>query len=188
MTKTANSAQTGESVVPVKTPVSIEDHHRIEQFLYTEAAVLDSEELSHWLATMVDPAIRYQMVVRAERHVRDKTPLSARELMVYDDDIRSLKLRIKQFDTGLQRMMDPRQTIRRFVSNVRAVATEVEGQFEVTSYGKAYRFRREYDKDEVVYQRTDLIQTGGEAGYRIVQRRIDLLERVIRSKNLLFFL
>ena len=180
--------QAGEPVALTKTPVSVEVQHQIEQFLYTEAAVLDREEVSQWLATMVDPAIRYQMVVRAERHVRDKTPQGARELMVYDDDIRALTLRIKQFDTGLQRMMDPRQHVRRFVSNVRAVATGTEGQFEVTSYGKAYRFRREYDKDEVVYQRTDLLQRGGEAGFRLVNRRIDLLERVVSSKNLLFFL
>ena len=188
MTMNADPVQAGAPVAPAKTPVSVEVQHQIEQFLYTEAAVLDGEELSYWLATMVDPAIRYQMVVGAERHVRDKTPQSAREVMVYDDNVTALKLRIKQFDTGLQRMMDPRQHIRRFISNVRAVATEVDGQFEVISYGKAYRFRREYDKDEVVYQRTDLIQQGGEAGFRLLNRRIDLFERVIRSKNLLFFL
>ena len=132
--------------------------------------------------------IRYQMVIQEDRHVRDKTAQHLRELMIYDDDLTALKLRVKQFETGLQRMMDPRQYIRRFVSNVRAVETDIAGQFKVTSYGKAYRFRREYDKDEVVYQRTDLIQEGGDADFRLLSRRIDLFERVIRSKNLLFFL
>lgn len=168
--------------------VSVEVQHRIEQFLYTEAAVLDREDLSHWVEAIVDPSIRYQMVIGQDRHVRDKAPLSERELMIYDDDIFALRLRVKQFDTGLQRMMDPRQHIRRFVSNVRIRATDADGQFAVTSYGQAYRYRREYDKDEVVYQRTDLIQQGGAEGFVLLQRRIDLFERVIRSKNLLFFL
>ena len=168
--------------------VSVEDQHKIEQFLYAEAAVLDQERLRHWLEEIVDPSIRYQMVIHEERHVRDKVPMSDRELMIYDDDIDALRLRVRQFETGLQRMMDPRQQIRRFISNVRAQAAAGEGQFTVTSYGKSYRFRREYDKDEVVYQRTDLIQAGGAEGFRLVHRRIDLFERVIRSKNLLYFL
>ncbi len=181
-TKAAEGARANDLMV------SLEEHYRIEQFLYAESTLLDEERIRTWLDTVVDPAIRYQMVIPEVRHARDKTPQNLRELMIYDDDLTALKLRVRQFETGLQRMMDPRQYVRRFISNVRAVQTGTEGQYEVTSYGKAYRFRREYDKDEVVYQRTDLIARGGDVGFRLLKRRIDLFERVIRSKNLLFFL
>lgn len=181
-------SNTVERAVAKANPVSPEQHYRIEQFLFEEAAMLDAEKVGEWLNTMVDPEIQYQMVVQEERHARDKVPQHLRELMIYNDNLAALKLRVKQFDTGLQRMMDPRQHIRRFISNVRATETGTTGRFQVISYGKAYRFRREYDKDEVVYQRTDTIKEGGDAGFLLLNRRIDLFERVIRSKNLLFFL
>ncbi|AIT82146.1 aromatic-ring-hydroxylating dioxygenase subunit beta [Novosphingobium pentaromativorans] len=185
---TINATPAENADAAARKAVSMEVHHSIEQFLYAEAAILDRDDLGYWVNSVLDPGIRYQMVVQADRHVRDKAPLSQRELMIYDDDLTALKLRVRQFDTGLQRMMDPRQHIRRFISNVRVVETETPGEFEVTSYGKAYRFRREYDKDEVVYQRTDLLRQGGDEGFILLKRRIDLFERVIRSKNLLFFL
>lgn len=173
--------------MPQGKPVSIELHHEIEQFLYAEGMTLDQERLREWMEQMLDPDIRYQMVIRDERFAKDKAPESERELMIYDDNLATIDLRIRQFETGLQRMMDPRQYIRRFISNVRAIVVG-DGQFEVTSYGKAYRFRREYDKDEVVYQRIDLLKRDDQGKLRIVKRRVDLFERVIRSKNLLFFL
>ena len=184
---TAALSKDKDSVMPTIQRVSADVQHQVEHFLYSEAAVLDQEQVSHWVNAMLDPAIRYQMVIRDERHVRDKAQQSARELMIYDDDLFAINLRLRQFETGLQRMMDPGQYIRRFISNIRATAADTDGQFNVVSYGKAYRFRREYDQDEVVYERNDLICREGDS-FRILHRRIDLFQRVIRSKNLLFFL
>ena len=180
-------SETRDGAMISGSPVAIDVQYAIEQFYYGEARMLDQERLREWLDTALDPAIRYRMVIRDDRYARDKSPDSEREVMIYDDDLTALDLRVRQFETGLQRMMDPRQRIRRFVSNVQ-VAAAADREFEVVSYGKAYRFRREYDKDEVIYERTDVLRRDERGAFRIVRRRIDLFERVIRSKNLLFFL
>ena len=171
-----------------KKPVSRDLHSDVERFLYREARMLDQERFREWIDTLVDPEIHYQMVVRDERYLKDKTPEDRREVFVYDDQLSTLDLRVRQFETGLQWMMDPPQKLIRFVSNVDAFHVPDSDQIEVLSCGKAYRFRRGYEQSEVVYRRTDQLRQVKEGEFRIVSRRIDLLERVVTSKNLLFFL
>lgn len=169
-------------------PVSIELHHEIEQFLYREARLLDSEMLREWLDTIVSPDIRYQMVMREERFRKDKSPVEAREVMPYDDDHAALDLRVKQFETGLQTMMDPPQRMRRVVTNIEAYHRDDEGEFLVYSNGIASRFRRLYEHEQTVFGRKDVLRRGPDGTLRLVSRRIDLDERVVRNKNLLFFI
>jgi len=168
--------------------VSIEIHHKIEQFLYAEARLLDNEMLREWFATMLDPAIRYQMVIRQERFRRDKTPREAREMMPFDEQHGDLDLRIRQFETGLQTMLDPPQTIRRAITNIEAFYGDKGGEYLVRSYGIASRHRRLYECEQIVYARTDVLKEAEGGGLRIASRCIDLGERVVRNKNLLFFL
>lgn len=168
-------------------PVSIELHHEIEQFLYREARLLDNEMLREWLDTMVSPDIRYQMVMHEERFRRDKSPAAAREVMPYDDDHAALDLRVRQFETGLQTMLDPPQRMRRVVTNIEAYHRDVEGEYLVYSNGIASRFRRLYEHEQTVFGRKDVLRKGQDGAFRLVSRRIDLDERVVCNKNLLFF-
>lgn len=167
--------------------VPIELHHEIEQFLFREARLLDNEKLREWLDTMVSPDIRYQMVMREERFRKDKSPASAREVMPYDDDHAALDLRIRQYETGLQPMLDPPQRMRRFVTNIEAYHREAEGEYLVYSSGLAFRFRRLYEHEQTAFGRMDVLRRGRDGALRLVSRRIDLDERVVRNKNLLFF-
>jgi 3-phenylpropionate/cinnamic acid dioxygenase small subunit len=169
-------------------PVSIDLHHEIAQFLYREARMLDREQLREWVETIVDPRIRYQMVMREERFRRDKSPAEAREVMPYDDDYAALEMRVRQFESGLQSMLDPPQRMRRFVANVEAYHHDEDGEYLVYSTGLATRFRRLYEHEQTIFGREDVIGTGPDGKFRVVSRRIDLDERVVRNKNLLFFL
>lgn len=168
-------------------PVSIELHHEIEQFLYREARLLDGEMVREWLDTMVSPDIRYQMVMREERFRKDKSPPEAREIMPYDDDHAALDLRVRQFETGLQAMLDPPQRIRRAVTNIETYHCDGEGEYLVYSNGIVSRFRRLYEHEQAVFGRKDVLRRGQDGTLRLVSRRIDLDERVVRNKNLLFF-
>lgn len=168
-------------------PVSIDLHHEIEQFLYREARMLDSEKLREWLDGIVDSEIRYQMVMHEERFRKDKSPPEAKQVMPYDDDYAALDLRIRQFESGLQTMLDPPQRLRRFITNVEAYHHDKEGEYLVLSYGIASRFRRLYEHEQVIFGREDVLRRAQDGKFRLVSRRIDLDERVVRNKNLLFF-
>jgi 3-phenylpropionate/cinnamic acid dioxygenase small subunit len=169
-------------------PVAIDVHHEIEQFLYREARMLDGERLREWLDTVVDPGIRYQMVMSQERFRKDKSPAAAREVMAYDDDHAALDMRVRQFETGIQTMLDPPQRMRRFISNIEACHLDNAGEYRVFSYGTATRFRRLYENEQTIFGREDVLKRGEDGRLRLLSRRIDLDERVIRNKNLLFFL
>lgn len=174
--------------MPDYLPVSIELHHEIEQFLFREARMLDREQLREWLDTVVDPEIRYQMVMREERFRRDKSPASSTEVMPFDDNHRELELRVSQFETGLQTMLDPPQRLRRMLTNIEVYHHDQEGEFLVLCDGIASRFRRLYENEQVVFGRRDILRKIEDGVFRLVSRRVDLDERVVRNKNLLFFL
>ena len=169
-------------------PVSLELHHEVEQFLFREARMLDRELMRDWLTTMVDPEIRYQMIIRDERFRKDRSPEESREVMPFDDDYAILDLRIRQFETGLQTMLDPAQRMFRVISNVEAFHGKGEGEITVFSYGTVSRFRRLYENERSVYAREDSLGRGDDGELRLRSRRIELGERVVRNKNLLFFL
>jgi len=168
--------------------VSIDLHHEISQFLYTEAHMLDKELLREWLDGMVHPDICYQMVITEERFRRDRGNADRREVKPYDDNWAALELRIRQFETGLQTMMDPPQRLYRIISNIRAFHIDQKQKFKVFSHGTASRFRRQYEHEQVVYAREDILVKGDDGALRLAKRRIELGQRIVMNKNLLFFL
>lgn len=150
--------------------------------------MLDREMLREWLTDVVDPDICYQMVIVEERFRRDRSPLEMREVMPYDDNIGTLELRVRQFETGLQSMINPPQRLRRTITNIEAFHNGKEGECLVVSHGIASRFRRQYEHEQVIYGREDILRRGKGGLFRLLSRRIELDERVVRNKNLLFFL
>jgi len=168
--------------------VSKELHHEIAQFLYREAQLLDDELLREWLDDMVAPEISYRMVIAEERFRRDRTSARAREVMPYDDNMAALDLRVRQFETGLQSMMDPPQRMLRVITNIRAYHGSVHGEYRVMSCGIAARFRRQYEQEQLAFSRKDVLRRDEGGGLRLASRRIELPGRVVRNKNLLFFL
>lgn len=168
-------------------PVSNDVHREIEQFLFREARTLDKENLREWLETMLDPEIRYQMVMHEERFRKDKSPESAKQIMPFDENHANLDMRIRQFESGLQTMQDPAQRMFRVISNIEAYHHENDGLFMVYSYCTLNRFRRLYERELQLFARTDVLKKSDSGEYRLLSRRIDLGERVVRNKNLLFF-
>ncbi|HMO68636.1 MAG TPA: aromatic-ring-hydroxylating dioxygenase subunit beta [Novosphingobium sp.] len=169
-------------------PVSLELHHEIEQFYFREARLLDDHALRAWLETIVDPAIRYQVVSREERFRKDRRPAEGGLLYINDENYDVLDMRVRQFESGLQSMLDPIQRLRRFVSNVSAFHAGQDGRYTVHAYGMVMRHRRLYEAEQVVYARRDTLQRDGNGALRVLARCVTLDERVLRNKNILFFL
>jgi 3-phenylpropionate/cinnamic acid dioxygenase small subunit len=174
--------------MPSQRPVSLELHHEIEQFLFAEARLLDRHALREWLTTLVDREVRYEVVMREERYRKDRRPEESSLLFVYNDNYDVLDMRVRQFESGLQSMLDPQQRLRRFLSNISVFHGENENEYRVVCCGLACRFRRLYEHEQVVYGREDVLRRDADGALRIVHRRVELDERVSRNKNILFFL
>jgi len=166
---------------------SVELQQEIEQFLYHEAALLDEGEFHEWLGLFADD-IHYWMPTRynrtrPERHLDTSKP---DEIAFFDEDLASLKMRIKRLDTGMAWAEDPPSRTRHLVTNVQIRPRSAGGEYEVTSCFLLYRTRLETDLNIFAGRREDVLRKTAD-GWRIARRKIVLDQNVVLAKNLSVF-
>jgi 3-phenylpropionate/cinnamic acid dioxygenase small subunit len=159
--------------------------HRVEDFLYLEAELLDDRKLREWLDLLADD-IRYWMPIR--HNPLDRPENLSDELAkpgegyYFDDNISSLRIRVERvYAKNAWAEMPPSRT-RHLISNVRIKDDDGE-QVEVL----VYRTRMEADQDIFVGTRQDLLRRAGDT-FRIARRTIILDQAVLNAKNISVFL
>jgi biphenyl 2,3-dioxygenase beta subunit len=157
--------------------------HRVEQFLYEEAALLDARKYREWLALLTED-IHYWMPIRRTVTKSDIAFEFTKpgDMAFFDDDRDLLEMRVKKLEASSAWAEDPPSRSRHFVSNVRIV--EVAGD-EVTLdlCFHLHRTRLNTEIDSWVGRRTDLLRRNGES-FKLARRRIYLDQTVIRSTNM----
>jgi biphenyl 2,3-dioxygenase subunit beta len=162
---------------------------QVEDFLYLEAELLDDRKLREWLDLFTDDA-RYWMPLRHnpfERPADLKEELSKPgEGYYFDDDKKSLKIRVERvYAKNAWAEMPPSRT-RHFVSNVR-VKRDDGSELEVHSNFLVYRTRMETDQDMFVGERQDLLRRV-DGSFKIARRTIILDQAVLAAKNISVFI
>lgn len=143
----------------------------VEEFLYSEAALLDDGQFTDWLALFTSEAHYW---IPATRFDTDPT----REVSIVYDDFGLLSERIWRMDSGLAYAQEPRSRTSHLVSNVRLLdsrasssdAVESSSRFVVTefrrgaqhTYAGRYRHRLRPDRES-------------EAGFRIELKKVELV-------------
>jgi len=163
--------------------------HRIEDFLYLEAELLDDRKLRDWLDLLTDD-VRYWMPIR--HNTLERPDDVAEELakpgegFYFDDDKKSLSIRVERvYLKNAWAEMPPSRT-RHLISNVR-IKTDDGSEIEVHSNFLVYRTRMETDQDIFVGTRQDILRRIG-AGFKIAKRTIILDQAVLAAKNISVFL
>lgn len=165
--------------------------HRIEQFLFTEAQLLDHWQWDRWLELFADD-ILYWMPVRKNRLRRqrdqDEVPRGI-EMAHFYDDFDSLRIRVNQMQSGTHWAEDPPSRSRHLV-DVRvspSVANDAPAgtpqEYDVWSNFLVYRNRLESETDIWAGERRDVLRVVDE-GFKIAKRTILLDQNVVQSKNL----
>lgn len=162
--------------------------HRIEQFLYREAQLLDHWQWDAWLELFADD-ILYWMPVRKNRlrrqRDRDEVP-DGIEMAHFYDNRASLQLRVNQMHSGTHWAEDPPSRCRHLVTNVRVVQRDSgleSPEYDVTSNFLVYRNRLESETDTWAGERRDVLRVC-ERSFMIAKRTILLDQNVVQSKNL----
>ncbi|WP_407287406.1 aromatic-ring-hydroxylating dioxygenase subunit beta [Streptomyces sp. BP-8] len=140
--------------------------HRVSQFLFREARLLDEWRLIEWYDEMLTDDIRY--VVPAT-DVRDQ---SVGALGLIDDDAARLRQRIEQILNGEVWCEDPRSRTNRVISNVEILADQ-GSYLEVAANVVAYRFGHGRSDAYVGKYRFELVPEG--ESFRI-RRRVVVLD------------
>jgi biphenyl 2,3-dioxygenase subunit beta len=163
--------------------------HKVEDFLYLEAELLDDRKLREWLDLLTDD-IRYWMPIRYNPLERPED--LADELAkpgdgyYFDDDKKSLSLRIERvYVKSAWAEMPPSRT-RHLISNVR-IKNDDGREIEVHSNFLVYRTRLETDQDIFVGTKRDMLRRVND-GFKIAKRTIILDQAVLNAKNISIFL
>lgn len=168
--------------------VTGEARERVENLLYREARLLDTNGERAWLESIVDPNVHYEVLIDELRSTRDKSGVSAKSVRVYDDDYAMLEARVRQTETAMLWRADPRERFRRFVTNIEVYRSGDEGLLHVFSNCLVYRHRRIYEQATFIYGREDVFREAEGASLRLLSRSVRYDQRFVEGKNLLFFL
>lgn len=160
--------------------------HEIEQFLYTEAKLLDDRKFEQWYELLAED-LRYFMPLRSNPDTDGEEYSRDDESAYFDDDKAYIGVRIKRLMTGRAWAEEPPSRTRHMVSNVRARRTG-EGQYEVDSVFYVYRSRLERQVDEYVGGRHDVLRkTDSGYGWEIARRTIHLDQATLATSNISIF-
>ena len=166
--------------------LSIDHHLALTQALYREARLLDEERYADWLALLTDD-VRYRLPLTSRRFRADRSAaLAVGPGYVFDDDKARLTLRVQRLESGLVWSEDPRNAVRRIVSNVEIYRAGTDGEARVHSVVEIHRSRIDAQQRRLTAGRTDRWRLE-QGQWRLAQRDIAFDHPVVIDSNLNVF-
>jgi 3-phenylpropionate/cinnamic acid dioxygenase small subunit len=155
----------------------------VEEFLFREASLLDERRLDEWLALATDD-IHYWMPIRRTTTAKeiDNEFTKPGGMAFFDDDKRTLGLRIQRLAVGRAWAEDPPSRTRHMVSNVRILGADAN-EILVAANFQLYRTRLDSEEDSWIGRREDLLRRENGA-LKLARRYIYLDQTVILSQNM----
>jgi len=165
----------------------------IEDFLYSEADLLDERRFREWLDVLTDD-ISYFMPIRRNvkfgQHEARENTKRGEGISWFDEDKWTLTKRVEQILTGVHYAEEPLSRISHMVTNVQiqAVRPNLDQPHEVDVTGRilVYQNRVEYETYTLVGRRHDTLRLVGGA-WKICRREIILEQNILLAKNLTMF-
>lgn len=169
---------------------SLELQHRVEQFLYAEAELLDDHRYQEWVALFTEDS-HYWIPTRMTRTIRERSrelsPLGQGALV--EDDYDRLCRRIRRVTSGVQWSEEPPSRTRRLLGNIRIDEVE-HGELRVRTNFTVYRSRLEKHQDWFVGERFDVLRPAENDfpyPYRIADRKIVFDQTTILAPSISIF-
>ena len=153
-----------------------------ESFLYREARLLEQNRLEEWLALFTDDA-RYWMPVREQIESRKAAPDASDGFALFDDDKKSLTLRVARIMTGAAHAEAPVSVTQRLITNV--LVGPKGDELEVSSNFMVYQERRGRHGVTFFGRREDVLRREA-ASFRIARRKIELAQTILPATLSIF--
>jgi 3-phenylpropionate/trans-cinnamate dioxygenase beta subunit len=164
----------------------LDQHLALTQQLYLEARLLDEERFADWLDLLADD-VHYQLPLSSRRLRADRSAaLAEGPGYVFDDDKARLGLRVQRLQSGLVWAEDPRNRVRRIVSNVEIYRAETDGEARVHSVVEIHRSRMDAQQRRLTAGRTD-VWRHQDGAWRLTRRLIAFDHPVVIDSNLNVF-
>ncbi|MGW3630310.1 aromatic-ring-hydroxylating dioxygenase subunit beta [Streptomyces sp. NPDC005122] len=169
---------------------SVELQHRVEQFLFAEAELLDDHRYQEWLTLFTEDA-HYWIPTRMTRTIRERgQELAAPGTGAHAfDDHRQLAGRVRRVTSGIQWSEEPPSRTRRLLTNVR-IDERADGTLDVRTNFWVYRSRLERHQDWFAGERFDVLRPQEEGfgyPYRIADRKIVFEQTTLLAPSVSIF-
>lgn len=163
--------------------------HKLEDFLFLEAELLDERRFREWLDLFTDD-LHYWMPVRHNPLTRPESLVEELakpdESYYFNDTKETLRIRVERVYSKTAWAEIPPSRTRRLISNIRLKRDDGR-EMEVHSNFIVYRTRMEHDEDLFVGTRKDGVRRIN-GGFKIAWRTIILDQAVLGAKNISVFL
>lgn len=158
----------------------------IQQQLHYEARLLDEERFQEWLGLLCED-LRYVMPVAERRFRKDRAPEHPfGNGCTFDDTKPRLAMRVGRLESGFVWAEDPRNCVRRIVSNFEVYTTDAPDVMRVYSTLDLHRARMDGLTRRLTAARVDRWRDE-DGQWRLLERRITLDLPVVADSNLNVF-
>jgi len=165
--------------------IPLEVRADIEDLLFHEAALLESDKYTEWLDLLTDD-IKYVMPVREAVEIPKGATISATpSFALFDDDKSSLTLRVQRILSGLAHAEAPPSVTQRLITNIRGQVSDEPNHFSVWSSFLVHQVRRGRAEYTFIGQREDQIRRVGE-DLKFSHRTINLTHSILPSTISIF--
>jgi 3-phenylpropionate/cinnamic acid dioxygenase small subunit len=155
-------------------------------FLVLEAELLDNNEMQAWFG-LLDADISYEMPVRITRERSAGLGFSDQGFHMREE-WHSLQTRVARLDSEYAWAEDPPSRTRRFVTNVRASETDVEGEVAVKSNVLVYRARFDNPAHQLLSAERHDVLRRNEGELKLLKRVVLLDHTTLGTPNLAIIL
>lgn len=159
--------------------------HRVEQFLYWEADLLDTFSLEEWLE-LLEEDILLEVPVRVARHPGSERPEFSESTNYLREDYEMIRERVGRLAKEYAWSENPRSRVRHVIGNVCVLEAD-ESQLTVANNQHVFRsYGDTPDHDMLSAQRrTVLTRTGDDdPAFTIARRTVYLDHSILNTKNL----
>ncbi len=154
------------------------DRQQVEQFLYTEAQLMDEHRYDEWLALWTEDALYWAPTGR------DEVDPSREISLIYDDWVR-LQLRISRLKSGFAHAQEPKSRMRRLISNI---VIEEADNGEIMTYSNFMLAELRRGKQDLFAGRTIHRLRPHENGFKLVSKKVLLINNDEPIDNLTFLI
>lgn len=157
--------------------------YEVEQFYYTETALLDAHSYDDWVQLFTDDTHYFMPIRRTmSRRELDKEFTKPGEMAFFDDTKEILLARVRKVNSGTAWAEDPPSRTRHLVTNIRI--TDIAGdELTVSANFLLYRTRLKSEEDQWVGSREDVLRRV-DGALKVARRYIFLDQTILLSRNL----
>jgi len=165
--------------------ISTELLREVEAFLYREARMLEDNRFDDWLKCFTDD-VRYLMPIQESTDGSSGSGTESDTFALFDEDKKSLELRVLRIKTGAAHAEVPPSTTQRLITNVTVEPAVVDDSLRVHSNFLVYQERRGQHGVTFFGKRDDVFkQIQGD--FKIAERRVDLAQKILPTTISIFF-